>query len=323
MKSRNKRFRIAAATLLAIGLTACNGHDEFLTRSDGAISFDTPKTRNVIESATDMQEGFNVWAWKTNDAGVTQTPVFSNNAIKVYQGSNGWTYDETRYWQTDYTYRFYGIYPSGLTGASVSQDETFTVTGFTPTKQEADGSFTTIDLMTASPDAITYNGGAASPVSMDFQHELARVSFTVRAAQGVEAKVSNVSLYGMDTQGDFNRPATGTANWTNIDTPTTSNNPPFTNTNGGTVSAGTDLPLFENLLFIPQTANQVTIAFDLQRQGESTSTPVTGTLTTTRRWVAGQSYRYIITIESNVINFGGLEVADWHTSESNGNINIQ
>ena len=322
MKSRNNRFRIAAATLLAIGLTACNGHDEFLTRSDGAISFDTPKTRSVIESATDMQEaGFSVWAWKSPADGGTASTVFGNGPIKVYY-NNGWTYDETRYWQTGYTYHFYGIYPSNLTNASVSQDGTFTVTGFTPTTQSGD-SFNTIDLMTASATGITYNGGPASPVSMNFQHELARVSFTVRAAQGVEAKVSNVSLYGMDTQGDFNRPATGTANWTNIDTPTTSNNPPFTNTNGGTVSAGTDLPLFENLLFIPQTANQVTIAFDLQRQGESTSTPVTGTLTTTRRWVAGQSYRYIITIESNVINFGGLEVADWHTSESNGNINIQ
>lgn len=279
-----------------------------------AIAF-TPaaETRAAVDNADGMTDGFKVWGWYGTAYESTDKNVF--DGVPVTKGTDGWGYNGTQYWIPGMKYNFYGVYPANV--GECTDKGIITVSNFDCSKTGN----AAVDLMIATAQG---DGDSPSPVAMQFKHQLSKVAVIVQAAQGVtEATVSNVKLYGIDLQGTLSH-QNNKSTWMNItdEERTTDKDTPFT-VESGIVRPETKLTLFNDLLLIPQLTDKVQISFELKREGESTPTPVVGNLNSAGSWRAGNAYRYVITIEADVISFGGFTVENWETSSSEGNINIQ
>jgi len=190
MNKRNNTIRgvllLVAAALMFSSCAETPGPEEEVTDTR-TISFGTPAlTRSAIDNAGDMQKeenAFSVWGWYANAGGTESGTVFNNKRVFWSAANPGWGYEDTRYWHPGLDYRFYALYPStdklgtGV-NAACAVNGTITITNFDATHGT--------DLMTAqqtvqTPDVLTKDPG---PVTFTFAHQLARLSFAVKAVGG-------------------------------------------------------------------------------------------------------------------------------------------
>lgn len=309
---------LGAALLLGAATSSCtNELPDGTACGDAAISFRTPAvTRAAVEGSFQSGDAFSVWGWYTSQNGTNQpfdkVPVTNNNGTWSYTGGD-------RYWVLGAEYDFYAVYPATGITASCTQDGTLTVTDFDASKTGDEA----VDLMTARKTGIQANESTvASAVSLEFGHELAKVSVVLRTDPGVTATLNNASLYGMALKGDFSRDLKngGNAAWdlnnavTSVDTPFEVSNISFT--------GNESKDIIGPLLLIPQSVSGLKLFVDLTRNGNEGVTETIDLGTSITRWAAGQTYRYVLTVKVDAITFSDFTVPEWEESGTGGNVNI-
>lgn len=320
MIMNNNLFKTLFIPAVACLLGACAESmdpDMETSGNSGAIRFAGPAvTRAAIDDTDEMLtngNSFSVWGNYTDGAGGTATSVF--NAEKVTYVSGMWGYEGTRYWLAGKTYDFYALYPSAeMLGNAVSSvactDGTFTVNGFDATQG--------YDLMTAKQTGISVvedQPEPPGPVSLKFQHLLARITFAARS-EGGNATVHSISLEGLAVKGDYDS-GTETA-WSN----TVEGN---VNVEKETfVTPAEDADVSGDLLLIPQSLTdgvKLTVTYETDAEKGKT---VSYTLpaTTVSMWKAANHYRYSFTLTGGgYIVFDPPTVNAW-SDAIGGNVTI-
>lgn len=188
---------------VAASFAACTQNEEINDAiSQQEIKFDqvlnkTTKAEIVDEAALATEGGFAVFGYKSTDA---NNAVF--DAVNVYRASGEgaasvWKYDVTRYWDKNATYRFYAIAPYAPESGSYSIDKAtgkFTVTGVKSGLASASDDFIIDRDGVTNVSGATANGG--NPVSFDFHHIMAKLSFTVKTnmAAGTDIKITSLVM---------------------------------------------------------------------------------------------------------------------------------
>lgn len=274
--------------------TACNNELEGnLENKMRAITFQSPQaeTRAVVEDAQKMT-AFHVWGWYGKEGNYGNN-VFNN--VEVSYSDGNWTYQDTQYWSSGYTYNFYAVYPAILPeGAHMNVDTNgkVTVEGFncSATGEQA------VDLMMASQTGITYeNGEIPQPVKMNFSHELARVNFKIQTEEGT-AYVTKASLTGVGYKGSLER--TGTSiSWTSLGQ---ASEGIFERTSEDIEVNLKGTTLLDEMLLPPQNIvdSQVSLSVSYHYFALNEEHTKTATLPAIT-WEAGKSYTYTLTIESD------------------------
>lgn len=299
MKMKKLALSIAGALLL----TACADKQGEEPQADtSAIGFATSVTRSATGPVSGFAagDGFDVWAQMVmTDAGgapLTGTPltVFTEEPVSTTDGS-AWSYVNTKFWEVaDYT--FAAIFPAEVNGASV----TFGTAGnpvFSIANYNATANY---DLMTASQTV--YYRGTASPVQLQFDHLLSRVSIAGRAENG-NVTINSITLTGVSESGSYD----SSAGWSGLATGSG-----FTASNIRLTGATTDV--IGNRLMIPQPVSGMEVAVTYTPEGASAALSATYELPATElisRWEPGRSYRYTFVVYGNQIIFDKPTVTAW------------
>ena len=158
---------------------------------------------------TDGQiDRFAVWAYRSGDAATL--PVVEMNGIEVYRNGTGWAYDNVRMWTDGLWYFEALLYPCPRTlGQGIGVDLRIPKTDAQTEKDGVyisyfDGTEAGTDLMLAKDDR-TYDSSApdVSPVALDFNHLLSRVSVCAEAGDD-NVTVSSLTFGGMYVYGSYN-----------------------------------------------------------------------------------------------------------------------
>lgn len=278
-----------------------------------AICFQAPQTesRAAVEgSSLPANSSFLVWGGYDNNV----TNVFDGETVSE---SNGvWNYEGgTRYWIPGKTYSFYGVYPATLSTdkVNVGTDGTITITDFdcSATGENA------VDLMTAFA---TGDGDNPQTVNMQFGHELARVSIVVRS-RFADAELSEVRLYGMAVKGGLSVSEAHSSWDVKVEDLVTYESTPY-RLSSYSIEMGKDFNLWGDLLVIPQAVDGLKLKVQYTIGGQSQESEVSLVTPTLKEWVASQSYRYILTLESDGILFENLTADAWGETSSGGSIII-
>lgn len=299
MKMKKLALSIAGALLL----TACADKQGEEPQADtSAIGFATSVTRSATGPVSGFAagDGFDVWAQMVmTDAGgapLTGTPltVFTEEPVSTTDGS-AWSYVNTKFWEVA-DYAFAAIFPAEVDGASV----TFGTAGnpvFSIANYNATANY---DLMTASR-TVSYRG-TASPVQLQFDHLLSRVSIAGRAENG-NVTINSITLTGVSESGSYD----SASGWSGLAAG-----------NGFTASNiqlnGTTADVIGNKLMIPQPVGGMEVSVNYKPDGASASLSATYELPVTEfvsSWEPGRSYRYTFVVYGNRIIFDKPTVTAW------------
>lgn len=304
-------FLLSLAVLFAASSCTASLTDDPDTTAR-AIAFGTPQagTRAAVNSSADMGN-FSVWGWYGKD-GTNSYNVFNNETVS--RSGNSWGYTGgTRYWIPGYEYNFYGVYPvlpteGNGTTVAVTNEGVITVNNFDCSKTGEEA----VDLMTATAQG---DGDNPEKVAMEFQHELAKVFFTVESESAVT--ITKCKIYGVNYRGTFNNKTAWTALTANEEADGIFNASPFSlNT-----TEGLSRNVFGDMLLIPHDAAQLeNIKLDVSYRysGEEETTEHASTMdlnTSVTAWGTGQSYHYKITIQSAKLKLN-VTVLDWSEEDT-------
>lgn len=284
-------------------LTACADQQSREPQLDtAAIGFATSVTRSATGPVSGFAAGdsFDVWAQMVmTDAGdspLTGTPVtvFSEEPVTTADGTV-WSYVNTKYWEVA-DYAFAAIFPAEVDGASVA----FDTSGNPVFKIDNYNATANYDLMTASQTA-SYRG-TASPVQLQFEHLLSRVSIAGRAENG-NVTINSITLTGVSESGSYD----SASGWSRLAAG-----------NGFTASNiqlnGTTADVIGNKLMIPQPVGGMEVSVNYKPDGASASLSATYELPVTEfvsSWEPGRSYRYTFVVYGNRIIFDKPTVTAW------------
>ena len=251
---------------------------------------------------------FSVWGYMTKES-QTATVFYGSTVTK--EADDNWNCNDIRYWFPGWTYNFYGVYPAGLPENSftVTSDGNISVTNFDCSATGADA----VDLMTATAQRTTKNPMDSEDVKtipLIFNHELAKVNFTVKSENTV-ATVSSFKVYGVNYKGTLTKGQTATWNPVTAcgenDTPYKLENFTFNTTNGF------EKDMLGDVLLIPDTDLTDAKLYIAYRYPEETTdrTPIIDLKTTDiTQWEAGKSYHYTLTIKGGNLTIT-VNVEDW------------
>lgn len=274
-----------------------------------AITF-TPaaETRAAVEGGT-LPADFLVWG------GYSTTLLFEGETVHP----NGSYENGTRYWVPG-TYNFYAVYPATIKDKTTFSNGSLTVENFDCYATGNDA----VDLMTAIPPSITYEAGnEPQPVAMEFQHELAKVSIVIHARYA-DVTLQEATLYGIVIQGNMELTTDG-VQWT-LGKETELTDPPFQYlpNDGHVINMGKEINLWDYLLLIPQSISNLKLKLRyIDSSGNESNSEISLQTPTITQWIAGQSYRYTLSIEPDGILFENLTSDEWGETSSGGSIPIQ
>ena len=174
---------LSAAALLT-ALSSCS-KVETTERRDASITFRSSVVTKAPVDTDGQIDRFAVWAYRSDDAATL--PEVEMNGIEVYRNGTGWAYDNVRMW-TDGLWYFEALYPCPRTlGQGIGVDLHIPKNDAQIEKDGVyisyfDGTEAGTDLMLAKADR-TYDSSApdVSPVALDFNHLLSRVSVCAEA----------------------------------------------------------------------------------------------------------------------------------------------
>lgn len=284
-------------------------------------------TKAPVESSAYMKE-FAVWAYRSDDAATL--PEVEMNGIEVYRNGTGWAYDNVHMW-TDGLWYFEALYPCPWTlGQGIGVDLRIPKTD-AQTEMDGvyisyfDGTEADTDLMLAKADR-SYDSSApnVSPVALDFNHLLSRVSICAEAGDD-NVTVSSLTFGGMYVYGSYNDAVKDA--WQPI-TKTTEDgvvqeiDHPYGDFDADLSGITFPLPsqkqvtLLPDLLLIPQTPAasgsglnemKVTVTYTVGTQPEETKTI---SLPQDPVWQPGRHYRYTLTLAGADVTLS-VNVVDW------------
>lgn len=262
-----------------------------------AIGFESGMTKAAVTDVAGMGD-IRVWGTYTRDGASTE--VFGTAGQEVEHAGGAWTYSPVRYWVMGAKYDFYAVHPAEVTDVTVV-DGGIEIKGFDATKGH--------DLMAATASGISYaEVSKIQPVSLTFEHLLARVNIVGMVTGGGQMHVQKIAFTGMAEQGNYEA-----GGWKDLQDGTGFTDTEFTLNS----AAGTDI--FGDLLMIPQAVEGfgVSITYTKNEETEAQAQAVTYTLPAGEvgEWEAGKSYRYTFTVDvaGNII-FMKPVVTEWNTA---------
>lgn len=328
---------------VALTLASCTTNDDVL---DTAMqtpmefsSFVNKGTKAPIGNDGDSAitaHQFGVWGYKYKSS--ISTPgnndfvtVFGN--IPVRHEGGAWTYitdnEKLRYWDKTCTYDFYAYAPKEtLTAISnkTTTTTTLTVTNFNVSNTASEVTAKNTDptkylehtdllIADAIEKCVDYNNSQ----KFTFRHVLSNVSINVKKKAGFagDAKFTSAVLRGVTnkatsyvhtfTKAQGETKASVSSNWTPLESGSTADFSSAQRTT--TVISEEGIPLFTEMLMIPQTIGESTFDIVYTINGET----FTRTLNFAGTWAANQKITYNIEISANAIEFGVTTVTDWTT----------
>ena len=324
----------AALSLLAFVSSCAKVSIDKPDQAEQYIDFSTSvETKAPVESSADMTE-FAVWAYRSDDAATL--PEVEMNGIEVYRNGTGWAYDNVRMW-TDGLWYFEALYPCPRTlGQGIGVDLHIPKTD-AQTEMDGvyisyfDGTEADTDLMLAKADR-SYDSSApdVSPVALDFNHLLSRVSICAEAGDD-NVTVSSLTFGGMYVYGSYNDALEDT--WQPI-TQTTEDgvvqeiDQPYGDFDADLSGITFPLPsqeqvtLLPDLLLIPQTPAasgsglnemKITVTYTVGDGPEETKTVF---LPSEPVWQPGHHYRYTLILGTADVTLN-IDVVDWEPAEDN------
>lgn len=325
MKKKNL-WMLGAAVLTA---TACSNVDvvkEGAAPQVNAIQFDNHvnKTTRAIDNTT-FSEFYVYGSYTAPNITNTHYTIFNGvDAVTSKNGSTGpWDYSNHRFWIPGANYRFYAC--SNENGPVTGEGRvSFSNGELQIVDYLCDGSTGhQKDLVFA--DLVTHTGleSANPPVSFDFKHLLARLTFVFETTFAADNKIliEKFRVNNIRNQGDYDATQ---KEWINVErTPSGSNptvNPLFKGLGSAYCQAGTDKPQSDFVYVIPFTYEQanVDIIFDITVTNAADQKLFGRTLKATwaPKWETGKSYLYTVTINGSAAGIDPIEfkvksVTDW------------
>lgn len=306
---------------VAAALSACS-KTETIGTQDKAIQFTSAYIGNAVESkAVNMIEQANISEFIVYGGYNDMTHVF--NGVSVTGNANNWTYDVTRYWVANKTYKFAAYAPSAaVSNETITPDfgtGALNFTGYTsdPTNQYdliyATATESTEDPITVAPNKIQFV----------FGHLLSMIKFTFNSGFGNDIKVTvdNLKVSGMIAQGDY---AGSTQSWT-PGSATVTEGAPFSEmssneaenlTSSNTSASSVDFAVIpQTIVGSDDTGTKVAVSFNVRVQDAGGdyiigSADAGVTLKATLpgyTWTAGNRYNYTVTIKGENVNLYPIE----------------
>ena len=335
--------RLFQIFIVACALTACEndkpGYEPSIERKP--IVFDMTETRAAIERSDIEEYGFGVYAFVINEADVYES-LFGNSPERVYiDPENGnWTYANTKFWESNRTYQFFGIYPC---------DESYSIT--TDLSGNPNGisrTFTTPD--TADADLVlaraTYDTSVETPttVAMNFEHMLAKVSLNVwrdgAKHQNDQMRIRKVTLSNIRKAGTY---SSSTNTWATTNEKLAmvyENNTLADSDNIGGATKNNDsyqfggvasVP-FNELMLLPQTidaSNNIALKIDYELKRQNAADWEAAELETVlpaTTWDSGKKYTYNVVLSSVTditVYYILTKVDPWGTPQVGGTVIIK
>lgn len=282
-------LRTIAGLLSSAVMVSCSNVNDDPDISQTPIEFGTTMSRAAVSSDKKGLSSFSVWGGYEG-----AEDLFNKTEVDP---SGAYT-DGTRYWIPGKTFNFYAVHPV-LENASVDNG-IIKVNNFNCSKTGTEA----VDLMTATAQRITKNPMVPEDVEavpLTFNHELAKVNFTVKSENTV-ATVSSFKVYGVNYKGTLTKGQTATWNPVTAcgenDTPYKLENFTFNTTNGF------EKDMLGDVLIIPSDLTNAELKITYKYPGETDDRTSVIHLNTSQplSWVAGQSYKYTLTIKGGSLS---------------------
>ena len=293
-------------------LTGCSQSEVTDIAESSAIKFSKAFVGNPTKSATvvdnDNIQSFYVYAYKNEDALLTNENVYLQNGL--------WAYDNIKIWDDAATYSF-AAYSNGGTAKGVGSLESVSYDKGAGTLKISSYTAGGDDDLLASISTETL-AEANTPVAFTFKHVLSMVKFTVKSGLGndKELVINNLTVEAgkIQNNGDLTY-STAATNWELAQSGQT-----YASLSAADLNATTETPAEAEFTVLPQDVSggfTVTIEATITPEGESA---INKTFTATipadnAKWKVGNRYNYIATINAtdmNIIEFDAPKVDDWN-----------
>lgn len=293
-------------------LTGCSQSEVTDIAESSAIKFSKAFVGNPTKSATvvdnDNIQSFYVYAYKNEDALLTNENVYLQNGL--------WAYDNIKIWDDAATYSF-AAYSNGGTAKGVGSLENVSYDKSVGTLKISSYTAGGDDDLLASISTETL-AEANTPVAFTFKHVLSMVKFTVKSGLGndKELVINNLTVEAgkIQNNGDLTY-STAATNWELAQSGQT-----YASLSAADLNATTETPAETEFTVLPQDVSggfTVTIEATITPEGESA---INKTFTATipadnAKWKVGNRYNYIATINAtdmNIIEFDAPKVDDWN-----------
>lgn len=293
-------------------LTGCSQSEVTDIAESSAIKFSKAFVGNPTKSATvvdnDNIQSFYVYAYKNEDALLTNENVYLQNGL--------WAYDNIKIWDDAATYSF-AAYSNGGTAKGVGSLENVSYDKNAGTLKISSYTAGGDDDLLASISTETL-AEANTPVAFTFKHVLSMVKFTVKSGLGndKELVINNLTVEAgkIQNNGDLTY-STAATNWELAQSGQT-----YASLSAADLNATTETPAEAEFTVLPQDVSggfTVTIEATITPEGESA---INKTFTATipadnAKWKVGNRYNYIATINAtdmNIIEFDAPKVDDWN-----------
>lgn len=308
---------------VAAALSACS-KTETIGTQDKAIQFTSAYIGNAVESkAVNMIEQANINEFIVYGGYNDMTHVFNGVSVTGDANTDNWTYDVTRYWVANKTYKFAAYAPSAAGSAGTITPDFGTgalnFTGYTsdPSNQN--------DLIYATTTQATESDITVAPAKIQFVfgHLLSMIKFTFNSGFGNDIKVTvdNLKVSGMIAQGDY---AGDPQSWTPGSATVTegapfsemSSNEAKNSTSGNTSASSVDFAVIpQTIVGSDGTGTKVAVSFNVRVQdagGDYIIGSADAGVTLTAKlpgytWTAGNRYNYTVTIKGENVNLYPIE----------------
>lgn len=293
-------------------LTGCSQSEVTDIAESSAIKFSKAFVGNPTKSATvvdnDNIQSFYVYAYKNDDALLTNENVYMQNGL--------WAYDNIKIWDNAATYSF-AAYSNGGTAKGVGSLENVSYDKSAGTLKISSYTASGDDDLLASISTETL-ADANTPVAFTFKHVLSMVKFTVKSGLGndKELVINNLTVEAgkIQNNGDLTY-STAATSWELAQSGQT-----YASLSAAKLNATTETPAEAEFTVLPQNVSggfTVTIEATITPEGESA---INKTFTATipadnAKWVVGNRYNYIATINAtdmDIIEFDAPKVDDWN-----------
>lgn len=303
---------------VAAALSACS-KTETIGTQDKAIQFTSAYIGNAVESkAVNMIEQDNINEFIVYGGYNDMTHVFNGVSVTGDANTDNWTYDVTRYWVANKTYKFAAYAPSAAgSNGTITPDfgtGALNFKGYTsdPSNQN--------DLIYATATQKTESDISVAPdkIQFVFGHLLSMIKFTFNSGFGNDIKVTvdNLKVSGMIAQGDY---AGDPQSWTPGSATVTegtpfsdmSSNEAKNSTSGNTSASSVDFAVIpQTIVGSDGTGTKVAVSFNVRVQDAGGdyiigSADAGVTLKATLpgyTWTAGNRYNYTVTIKGENVN---------------------
>ncbi len=337
-----KRLKISALLLAALLAVSCEERID-ADASQHAIGFTTLSTK---ADPLNMPAGTFTVAGKYS-AGSTYSAASAVNvfgsALQNVQtdGTGTCSYSPVKYWKSSSSYRFRAVSPIAPDQVSYSDDlsgnaviSNFMVNASANSQKDLLLS-DMVERQTSSPI------GTPAPVEMVFRHLLCKVYVQIieNANEPLsnpgsdEFNVTGVSLSGMPDRGTYTGTSTsGSWDISSAGTLACVNNTPHIAPENydDTDSDATKANIWENgLLLIPQTVNSsnavnLVLSYQFRHAGDDWSNKSVSIPIPDITWEAGKVYTYQLAMsEESYIQFGGIIVDEWGSTQASGSVIIK